>query len=405
MYVRTGKRHYYTLQEKLNIVEQAYLFPRNVKPTARAYSVEAKQIRKWKAQFEAVENPPPIYPAPRTVEERSDIKNLKVKKSWHKGRPSTVSHRIKNYIIFMFEIYRERGICVSAKMLALDAMREFPDLRPVPETHLRRRILLFLKKEEFITHRRITHMAQNVRHYQDIVNDFVTYFNRQIVAGKYRAPCIVNMDETNLDFDVTPRKTLERIGPRTVSGYRVDHAARATVVLAVTMSGVKLPAFVIFKGVRQGRIWQEVRGLHFPREFVRYSVQPKAWQDISTYKDWVSQVVAPYFDGRPGIVLQDNFSVHLNNTAMRSLNDVGIQAEFLPAGYTAVLQPLDKGIIKPFKDYYYELQNNWIISHAEGQKPTRLDVATWINTAWNSVTVQSITNTWESINFLPYIDR
>jgi transposase-like protein len=48
MYVRTGKRHYYTLQEKLNIVEQACMFPRNVKPTTRAYSVEAKQIRKWK---------------------------------------------------------------------------------------------------------------------------------------------------------------------------------------------------------------------------------------------------------------------------------------------------------------------------------------------------------------------
>ena len=87
----------------------------------------------------------------------------------------------------MFEIYQEWGICISAKMLALDAMREFPDLRPVPETHLQRRILLFLKKEEFITHRHITHMAQNVRHYQDIVNDFVTYFNRQIVAGKYEA--------------------------------------------------------------------------------------------------------------------------------------------------------------------------------------------------------------------------
>jgi phosphoserine aminotransferase len=92
-------------------------------------------------------------------------------------------------------------------------------------------------------------MAQNVRHYQDIVNDFVDYFNRQIVTGKYRAPCIVNIDETNLDFDVTLRKMLERIGLQTVSGYKVDQAARATVVLAVSMSGVKIPAMVIFKGV------------------------------------------------------------------------------------------------------------------------------------------------------------
>jgi hypothetical protein len=116
-------------------------------------------------------------------------------------------------------------------------------------------------------------------------------------------------------------------------------------------------------------------------------------------------VVMPYFDGRPDIVLQDNFSVHLNNMAIQSLNDVGVQVEFLPAGYTAVLQPLNKGIIKPFKDYYYKLQNNWIILLAEGLKPTCLDIATWVNTAWNSVTIQSITNTWESINFLPFIDH
>jgi hypothetical protein len=173
-----------------------------------------------------------------------------------------------------------------------------------------------LKKEEFITHCHITHMAQNVRHYQDIVNDFVDYFNRQIVTGKYRAPCIVNIDETNLDFDVTLRKMLERIGLQTVSGYKVDQAARATVVLAVSMSGVKLPAMVIFKGVQQGRIWHEVRVAQFPRAFVQYSCQPKAWQDIATYKDWVSQVVVPYFDGCPGIVLQDIFSVHLNNMAI-----------------------------------------------------------------------------------------
>jgi hypothetical protein len=174
-------------------------------------------------------------------------------------------------------------------------MREFPALRQVPETKLRHRLLLFLKKEEFITHHHITHMAQNVRHYQDIDNDFVDYFNRQIVAGKYRAPCIVNMDKTNLDYDVAPRKMLERSGPWMISGYKVDHAARATVVLAVSMSGVKLPAMLIFKGVQQGRIWHEVRGAQFPREFVQYSCQPKAWQDTTTYKDWVSQVVVPFF--------------------------------------------------------------------------------------------------------------
>jgi hypothetical protein len=131
---------------------------------------------------------------------------------------------------------------------------------------------------------------------------------------------------------------------------------------------------------------------------MQYSYQPKAWQDTTTYKDSVSQVVVPYFNVQPGIVLQDNFSIHLNNTAILALNNVSVEAELLPSGYTAVLQPL-------YKDYYYKLQNNWIISHAEGQKPTHLDITTWVNAAWSPVTVQSITNKWESINFVPFIDH
>jgi hypothetical protein len=50
------------------MVEEAYMLPQNVKPMASAYSVEAKQVCKWKAQFKAVKNPPPIYPAPCNVE-------------------------------------------------------------------------------------------------------------------------------------------------------------------------------------------------------------------------------------------------------------------------------------------------------------------------------------------------
>jgi hypothetical protein len=57
------------------------------------------------------------------------------------------------------------------------------------------------------------HMAQNVRFHEAIIADFVDYYNRQIVAGRYGA---------------------------------------------VSMSGVKLPAYIIFKGVRGGRVWAKV---------------------------------------------------------------------------------------------------------------------------------------------------
>jgi hypothetical protein len=37
----------------------------------------------------------------------------------------------------------------------------------------------------YVTHHSITHKAQNTRYQQPVINGFVTYVQRQIVAGKY----------------------------------------------------------------------------------------------------------------------------------------------------------------------------------------------------------------------------
>jgi transposase-like protein len=73
-YLRQGIRFFYTLEQKSEIVELAYSEPNNVKPVARRFNVQTKQIRAWKRQLEAEENPLPVYPAPRTAEEWGAIK-------------------------------------------------------------------------------------------------------------------------------------------------------------------------------------------------------------------------------------------------------------------------------------------------------------------------------------------
>ncbi len=103
------------------------------------------------------------------------------------------------------------------------------------------------------------------------------------------------------------------------------------------MSGVKLPAYITFKGVRGGQVWAEVRHADFPQGNTRQTTQHSAWMDTPVYKDWVIEVLCPYFNGRPGLLIQDNFSVHLTNASINSVNSIGVELEFNPAGYTAVL--------------------------------------------------------------------
>ena len=89
-----------------------------------------------------------------------------------------------------------------------------------------------------------------------------------------------------------------------------------------------------------------------------------------------------------------------NNTFQ--LQQIGVEVDFIPAGYTPVLQVLDKGVHKPFKQYLREESIAFMVNHLEGTKPTRLDIAHWIRRSWDQVQHSTILNTWRSIGIHPF---
>jgi len=125
--------------------------------------------------------------------------------------------------------------------------------------------------------------------------DWVQYVNREIVVSRYPADCVVNIDQTNIDFDVASPTTLQSAGSRTVSVKITGSSDRCTVILGVTLSGRKLPAFVIYKGQPNGRIIREFKdpAFGYPQDMF-YAVQPKAWDDVITHEQWINQVWLPY---------------------------------------------------------------------------------------------------------------
>ena len=65
----------------------------------------------------------------------------------------------------------------------------------------------------------------------------------------FRLPpsAVVNIDETNIDFDMPATTTLERRGVRSVSVSGTGSSQRATLLLGVAMDGAKLPPFIVWK--------------------------------------------------------------------------------------------------------------------------------------------------------------
>ena len=144
---------------------------------------------------------------------------------------------------------------MTVQILMLELARMLGEGAPPLKT-LYYRVYRWLLNEK-IVQRRVTHVAQNTRFVRTVIDNFVHYVNQQAAVGQYKPSRIVNIDETNIYFDLTSGTTLAARGSRSVSVKTTDSSARCTVLLGVTMDGRKLPPYIIYKGSSNGRIVRE----------------------------------------------------------------------------------------------------------------------------------------------------
>lgn len=373
----------------MTIVEEAYSQENNIKPTACKHDVQPSQIRRWKKRMETLLGQSGMKEA-----KKAHILSLK---STQKGRPRTDNEAYDSLKLY-YDNVRNMDRAVTVGMLSYELKRLMTT--DVPIATLRKRIYRWLANEN-IVQRRVTHVAQNTRHDESKIEGFVQYVNGQILSGQYLKANVVNIDETNIYFDMTGSLTLANRGSRTVSVKSSGTSARCSILLGVTMDGNKLPPFVIFRGKPGGRIAREWTGnTEYPHSSV-YAVQEKAWMDKRVFLEWVEKIWKPFCQNKTSTyLLMDEFSVHLMTDCVNSIQDCGTEVDFVLGGYTSKLQALDVGINKPFKDYIKQCYEQFMMQNVEEKKVVRLDVAKWIREAWERVSFETIRNTWSSIGFI-----
>jgi len=229
-------RHYFFTKDKQIIVNEAYFMDRNIKPTTLKYDVQPSQIRRWKKRLNLLMNQNGL-----TDEKKRHILSLK---STQTGRPRQ-ENEVYDLLKLYYENVRNRDRIVTVGMLCFEFKRLTTS--DVSMTSLRKRIYRWLESER-IVHRRFTHVAQNTHYDGDRIEGFVQYVNGQITCGKYPKSNVVNIDETNIYFDMVGSITLADKGSRTVSVKSSGTSARCSILLGVTIDGRKLPPFIIFRG-------------------------------------------------------------------------------------------------------------------------------------------------------------
>ena len=115
-----------------------------------------------------------------------------------------------------------------------------------------------------IVHCHITNIAQNTCHCEITMQDFVTYVNSQLSQGQYSRQCVVNIDETNIFFDMESGLTLANKGDKTVSLKTTGTSMRCTVLLGVTLNGEKLTPLVVSRDSQMGELPGHSMGCQHP---------------------------------------------------------------------------------------------------------------------------------------------
>jgi hypothetical protein len=160
-----------------------------------------------------------------------------------KGRPFSIDKRTLNGLLLFVEQVRDEGNAVSTTLITVELLRWVPELAEVGFIPLHHWVLRFLKNHH-LTICVVTHKAQNHHFQVAIIADHTMFVNRQIVVSNYTADCILNFDETNIDFDPSPRSTLSKVGKRSISIHILGHSGISTVMLGCTVSGFKFPAIL-----------------------------------------------------------------------------------------------------------------------------------------------------------------
>jgi hypothetical protein len=221
---------------------------------------------------------------------------------------------------------------------------------------------------------------------------------------KLPARAIVNIDETNVDFDQAPKTTLAPIGHRTIRVASSGPSSRCTALLGVALDGTKLPPFIVFKASRTGRIIREVttraEEFGYPEHCV-YSVQAKGWMCEELMLEWIERVWKPWIEAQQlesSLLIVDSFKGHTTSSVFNALNDCGTGVDIIPGGYTGDVQVLDVGINKPFKNGLQPGFEMFLRNRTSSkQKPSRVEVSKWISAAWCDITPEMIINTWRHI--------
>ena len=228
---------------------------------------------------------------------------------------------------------------------------------------------------------------------------------------------IINMDQTPYNIKDTDSRTLDEKGTKTVTAKSVKTSVgRVACSLAVCADGTKLRPFLICKGKPGGSIEREFDNSD-PDEPCCVA-QENAWTDERAMLLWVDNVLKPCVSNVPkGVVphlFLDKHTCHCQGSVAKAMEDLGVEWDIIPGGCAGLVQPIDVGIGKPFKNRMRRRGEEWTVDLFDQgvncdtgvpTKTTRGLIRKWAKESWATIPNDVVYNSWRHKPFSCFPDE
>lgn len=207
----------------------------------------------------------------------------------------------------------------------------------------------------------------------------------------YEEKNIFNMDECALFFNLLPNKTFAFKGENCCGGK--SSKERVTVLLGSNMNGSeKLPLLIVGKS-KKPRCFKNIHSL--PCE---YDSNNSSWMTVTIFERYLKRLDSKMRkEKRKILIFVDNCRAH------SKVNLQNIKIQFLPPNATSVLQPMDQGVIKAFKQHFRKRLVKWMLLRVDNgeklKKVNLLEAINFISSAWESVNSVVIANCFKKAGF------
>lgn len=383
--------HYKYNNEQKAIIVRESVAVNAFNRVARKYGVQPNQLRHWRKNYKEI-----CDAAMR------NNKSLTI----HKGRKLEYPE-LEVQLYNWFEQMHSQDIGVTTRQMVLECQDIEPSFKNGDQKKMERWIYCFMQRNR-LSIRKITRVGQKLTgHLLEVQQDTVNAISNRLKPGgtleNIRPHYFLNMDQTAVFYESKPSKIVAKKGANTVSCRDSgSNARRCTVCVTVAADGTKLPPFFIFKGKPGARLEQG-----FLEQGIPACCQEKGWFNEAVVPKWFNLVVEPYIRStNNGLLLVDHFKVHLGKSFSDNCAALGIQLEFIPPGYTCVLQPVDVGVNSQLKRKIRDFHMDWckveyknVGNDKKLPLPTHLNIIDWVRKSYDLITEESIAKTFHSIGY------